>query len=141
MALICDTSGLFALYDADDTHHAAVKVIVEAESGPLFVPIILLAEIDYLFSTRLGDRATLDFLDSVDQAAFILVAPTFEDMARCRQLLEQYRDLKLGIADASVIATAERLNIPRLLTLDQRHFRVVESVGGRRFTLLPADAP
>ena len=26
MALICDTGGLFALYDADDSHHAASEI-------------------------------------------------------------------------------------------------------------------
>jgi uncharacterized protein len=141
MALICDTSGIFALYDADDAHHSAVNAAVEAEPGPLFLPTILLAEIDYLFSTRLGQNASLDFLESVEQSAFILVPFMPEDLVRCRGLLSQYRNLKIGIADASVVATAERLNILRLLTFDERHFRVIKPAAGGHFTLLPADAP
>ena len=31
MALICDTGGVYALYDADDAHHAAVRAVVETE--------------------------------------------------------------------------------------------------------------
>ena len=50
MALICDTGGVYALYDADDAQHAAVREVVEAEPGPLFLPVILLAEIDYLLA-------------------------------------------------------------------------------------------
>lgn len=49
MALICDASGVYALYDANDAQHAAVVSLVESEPGPLLLPIILLAEIDYLF--------------------------------------------------------------------------------------------
>src|SRR5262249_14304991 len=45
------------LYDADDAHHAAIKAVVENEPGPLFLPVVLLAEIDYLLSTRLGQEA------------------------------------------------------------------------------------
>lgn len=57
MALICDTGGVFGLYDADDAHHAAIKAVVEREPGPLFLPVVLLAEVDYLLSTRLGQEA------------------------------------------------------------------------------------
>ena len=32
MALICDTSGIYALYDTDDSQQAAVTAIVESES-------------------------------------------------------------------------------------------------------------
>lgn len=36
MALICNTSGVYALYDAEDAHHDAAKTVAVAESGPLF---------------------------------------------------------------------------------------------------------
>jgi len=39
-----------------------------------------------------------------------------------------------------VIATAERLNIDRILTVDVRDFSAVRSRKGRPFVLLPADA-
>jgi uncharacterized protein len=108
MALICDTGGVYALYDADDAHHGAVKEVVEAEQGPLFLPVVLLAEIDYLLSTRLTVDAALDFLESVEQGAFILLPLPAHDIARCRELMNQYRDLRPGVADASVVVAAER---------------------------------
>jgi hypothetical protein len=52
--LVCDTRAVVGLYDADDAHHAAIRAVVEKEPGPLFLPVVLLAEIDYLLSTRLG---------------------------------------------------------------------------------------
>ncbi len=139
MALICDTSGIYALYDADDAHHAAVRAVVEAEQEPLLLPTILLAEIDYLLTSRLGIEEELDFLDSVLAGAFTPVAPTPDDWSRSRELVAQYRDLPLGIADASVVATAERLGNPRILTLDQRHFRAIRPRNLPYLVLLPAD--
>ena len=65
---------------------------------------------------------------------------TSADVHRCRVLLQTYADLKLGLADASVITTAERLGIRRILTVDERDFRAVRSSSGTPFTLLPADA-
>lgn len=53
--------------------------------------------------------------------------------------MAQYQDLNLGLADASVIATAERLRIQAILTLDERHFRVIRPNGFDHFILYPAD--
>ncbi len=57
MAVVCDTGAVYALYDADDAQHAACKAVVESERGPLFLPVVLLAEIDYLLTSRLGADA------------------------------------------------------------------------------------
>ena len=71
--------------------------------------------------------------------AYELVHFTAALLRRSVELDEHYGDLGLGLADASVIAIAEELRTRDLLTLDQRHFRAVESrVGALR--LLPADA-
>jgi hypothetical protein len=139
MALICDTGAVYALYDCDDAHHVDARAVVEAEVGPLLLPIVLLAEIDYLLMVRLGVDAALDFLESIEQGAFILVTPSAADLTRCRELVGQYRALRLGLADASVVATAERMKIARLFTVDQRHFRAIQPRGLSHFVLLPAD--
>lgn len=141
MAVVCDTGAIYALYDADDTHHESVRQAVEVEPGPLFLPVALLTEIDYLLSTRLGSQAALDFIDSVIEGAFVVVPLFTDDLLRCRALVAQYADLPLGLADASVVAVAERLELQRLLTVDQRHFRTVRPAKWDHFLLLPADAP
>ena len=141
MAVICDTGAVYALYDADDNYHAAAKEVVETEPGPMFLPLVLLAEIDYLLTTRLGTDAALEFLESIEAGAFTLVVPSTEDFGRCRELINQYRGLSLGLADATVVATAERLKIQRVFTVDERHFRAVQPRGLGHFVILPADRP
>src|SRR5438105_14702314 len=108
MAVICDTGAVYALYDADDRHHTDASAFIESESGLLLLPTLLLTEIDYLLTNRLGTDAALDFLQSVESGAFTLVSPSTEDLARCRELVGQYRSLTLGLADASIVAAAER---------------------------------
>ena len=139
MAVVCDTGAIYALYDADDEHHVACRSVVEIELGPLFLPVVFLAEIDYMLTARLGSDAALEFLESVEADAFTLVDLSSEDLFRCRELMTQYQDLSLGIADASVVVTAERLQIQRLFTVDQRHFRVIQPRGLGHFLILPAD--
>ena len=64
---------------------------------------------------------------------------TEADAARCKELLLKYEDLDLGLVDAAVVATAERLNIRRILTVDERDFRAVRPARGEPFVLMPGD--
>ena len=139
MALICDTSGIFALYDADNVDHTATVAVVEAEGDQLLVPVVLLAEIDYLLHSRLGADAARDFLAAVERAEFVLLPFLPVDVVRCGELLTRYRDMEIGLADAAVAATAERLDVARLLCLDERHFRAIRPQNLGHFILLPAD--
>jgi uncharacterized protein len=61
------------------------------------------------------------------------------DVAQARSVIAKYADLKIGLADASVVVLAARHLTSRVLTLDTRHFRAVEPLQGGSFTLLPAD--
>ena len=54
-------------------------------------------------------------------------------------MLASHSDLMIGLADASVVVLAARYGTNRVLTLDERHFRVLRTPGGEYFTLLPAD--
>jgi predicted nucleic acid-binding protein len=55
------------------------------------------------------------------------------------ELVGRDGDLRLGLADASVVVIAGAAKTTRLLTLDERHFRSVRPLWGEAFTLLPAD--
>lgn len=139
MSLILDSGGLYALYDVDDRFHQAARRVIERERGPLILPSAILSEIDYLLREFLGIDAELDFLDGLRTGAYLLEPLTSTDLDRCHTLIKRYRDLNLGLADTAVIATAERLNITRILTVDERDFRAIKAEHGP-LTLLPADA-
>lgn len=136
MALILDSGAVYALYDAGDKHHVAVKRLIERERLPLVIPAATLAEIDYLLSEFLGTSAELDFLDALADGFYALEPLTREDLKYCRRVIDDYSDLKIGLADASVMASAERLNINRILTVDLRHFGTVKPKKWKAFHLL-----
>lgn len=140
MALIADSGAIYAIYDARDRHHATVASVVGQERGVILIPTVILAEIDYLLRVRLGARSVDRFLEGISVGGFSLESFTSQDLARGRALLEKYADLDIGLADAAVIATAERLGVRRILTVDERHFRAVRDSDGKPFTLLPSDA-
>jgi predicted nucleic acid-binding protein len=139
VALVADIGGIYALYDASDRHHRAVRRAVEAEAGPLILPAPVLGELDYLLRTRIGVDAELRLLEGVGNGPLTVEQFTRQDSVRCRALLLKYRELDLGLADASVIAVAERLGVKRILTVDERDFRAVRAADGKAFILVPRD--
>jgi predicted nucleic acid-binding protein len=54
--------------------------------------------------------------------------------------MERYADLRIGVADASVVVLASRHRTLDLLCTDERHFRALRGTGGKPFRLLPLDA-
>ncbi|HEV8237771.1 MAG TPA: PIN domain-containing protein [Thermoanaerobaculia bacterium] len=139
MTVVADSGAIYALYDAGDRHHRAVAEAFAAVPGPVIVPMALLAEADFLLRRYLGIDAELDFLRSLEDGAFLLEPFTDADVSRVRELVERYRDLDIGVADAAVVATAERLNTRTILTVDKRHFRALRHRNGSAFVLWPAD--
>lgn len=139
MPLIGDSGAIYAIYDADDKHHQRVCAVLEQEKGPIIIPDLILVEIDYLLREFLSIDAELDFLTDIAIGVYRLESLGMSDLNRCRQLIEQYRNLDLGLADAAVIAVAERLKIYHILTVDERDFRVVRPKGKKAFIILPAD--
>jgi hypothetical protein len=48
-----------------------------------------------------------------------------------------YRDLPLGSVEASVVATAERMRVGEIATLDRRHFTIVRPRHVNAFEFVP----
>jgi predicted nucleic acid-binding protein len=53
---------------------------------------------------------------------------------------ERHADMGLGLADASLVVLAQRLETIDIAALDERHFRAVRPIGGGdAFRVLPRD--
>jgi hypothetical protein len=137
VALVCDTGPLLAALDAADPDHERCARLLTDATEDLIVPTLVLAELDYWCSRRLGSSAWLIFLEDALAGVYRVESPTGADLARCRDLQDQYADLSLGVVDASIVALVERLGEPKVATLDQRHFRAVRPAHVEALELRP----
>lgn len=135
--MLVDAGPLYAYVDADDAHHAACLDLLENHPGPLVVPMLVVTEVTYLLGTRLGPQAEVRFLGDLASGDLAVEPVSAADWLRIAELVWQYRDLPLGTTDASVVATAERLGLSDVATVDRRHFGVVRPRHLQAFTLLP----
>lgn len=68
---------------------------------------------------------------------FSIVELRFADYVRIAEICKKYSDKDIGLVDASIVAIAERLNEPKVATLDHRHFRLIQPRHVDALELLP----
>ncbi len=136
--LLVDAGPLYAAADRRDHNHDRCAALFREHVGtPFVVPALVLTEVAHLLGDRIGPDAETAFAGSLAAGELLVEPPTPADWTRIVELCAAYRDLPLGIADASVVAAAERLEMERIVTLDHRHFATVRPTHVGAFTLLP----
>lgn len=138
--ILLDTSGLLSALFPDQTQHERCRAILEKSRGPFLLSPFVLAELDYLIMKFAGQEAEIAFLEDVAAEAYHLAPFTAHEVDRARKSIQRFADLEIGLADASICVLSERFKTLDVLTLDERHFRVLTGDTDRPFRILPADA-
>jgi uncharacterized protein len=140
VTLVIDAAPLVALADIREPRRREILEQLEAERGqrvhsgarysrdrvparPTFGPSARRASLEDLGAHRYESPG----LDGADYEAAL-------DLDR------RYAEMNLGLTDLSMVVIAGKLGTRRLLTFDERHFRVVRPRQAGTFTLLPAGA-
>ena len=139
MALILDTGPLYASLDRSDADYATCRKLIESTEEPLVIPAPVLVEVDYWVHVRLHPGVFVALLDDIVAGAYRIEEPQPEDYWRIRELCDRYDDADIGFVDAAVLAVVERLNEPKLATLDHRHFRLLRPRHVDFLQLLPEE--
>jgi uncharacterized protein len=135
VALIVDTGSLVATLDATDPDHERCADLLARSTEPRVIPACVLVEVEYLL--RPWPEAFSALLADFRTGALELVDVPIRWLLRAGELIDQYRDLPLGLVDATVIAATEMLRETKVATLDRRHFSVVRPAHTDALTLLP----
>ncbi|HEX3735236.1 MAG TPA: PIN domain-containing protein [Solirubrobacterales bacterium] len=136
-----DTGAVLELASSSGRRHKDVLAVVEALDGPFVLSPFVLAELDYMLIERHGQEQQLALLSEVADGAYELAEFGREDIEAAAVVMKRYADLRVGLADASIVVLAEKHGIVDVLTFDQRHFRTMRGPSGRPFRLLPDDYP
>lgn len=135
--IVVDTGPIVAAASKKDPDHDASMAALTSLREPPVISAFVAAEVCYFLDTRTTPATEAAFVRSLSDGTFHLVDLAPSDLERLAELIEQYADLPLGAADASVIALAERMNITTVMTLDRRHFSIVRPRHVDAFELLP----
>ncbi len=137
--ILMDTGPFVALLDPRDAEHERCKAVLKGLGEPLITTTPVLTEAFHLLPPGGQGGANLRaFLRRGGAAVWFMDGPLLE---RCLDLMEQYADHPMDLADASLVAAAEALKIRRIFTLDRDDFSTYRLRRGRTpqsFEILPA---
>ncbi len=136
--MICDTGGIISGLIANQPHQEECLAAING-ADRLIVPPLVLCELDYIVTKRHGDNVAGRVLARLAEPEYEIASFTTADLLAAIDVMRTYKDLNIGLTDASLVVLAKRYKTDEILTLDQRHFRVMRGLDGRHFRLLPFD--
>ncbi len=120
---LCDASPLIALINQGDDNHQRCVDILPLLSAPLITTCACFTEAMYLLGRYGGWLAQQELWGYVADQILVIYHHTSDELIRIKILMEQYRDVPMDLADASLVAMAEVFNQRLIFTLDRDFFK------------------
>lgn len=140
--IIVDTGFWFGLLDKRDAYHDRCQNFLANCQEPLITTFPVLTEALHLLMSRGHTQQGISLLQVLDKlhskGLFSTFSLTQLHLPRIRQLMLNYADLPMDLADASLVILAEYLEDGRIISTDRRDFHTYRGKNNRPFiNLLP----
>jgi predicted nucleic acid-binding protein len=120
--IIVDTEVWVGLADRRDQYHVRCREFLRHNREPLITTYPVLVEAVHLLFRRVGVSMTLTWLKTLQNHEFRLFPLRVEHLSRITDLMHQYADLPMDLADASLVLLAEQQGDGRIVSTDERDF-------------------
>lgn len=120
--IIADTGFWVALLDRQDAYHQTVRGFAQQLNEPLISTLPVVTEVCYLLQKRCGSALASEFLVAQGEGLFSIFTIEQQHLARCALLMNQYANLPMDFADASLVVLAEHLGHGKIVSTDRRDF-------------------
>jgi predicted nucleic acid-binding protein len=133
--MLIDTGPLVAILHAGDQDHDRCKAVLRRLREPPATVWPVIGEALYLLAASWAARDAL--WEMVSDGHVRLLPLGMDDVPRMRDLMCQYRDSPMDIADAALVRVAERERVRHVFTLDRRHFHRYRPHRLGHFVIIP----
>ena len=134
--ILFDSGPLVALVDADDQYHAecstAFRTLRRQRMGTVWP--VLTEAMHFLEDLP---KAQDNVWEMVVRDVVEVLPLGLDDVPRIRELMRQYADRPMDLADAALIRVAEREGTRQFFTVDRKDFAVYRLHGKIRPSILP----
>lgn len=135
--ILVDTAPLIALIDAGQgTAHQRCVETYRLINEPMLTTWCCFTEAMYFLYQLRGWSAQDILWQFIEREALFLHNTHLIEQIRMRELMAQYQDLPMDLADASLVTLAEHTRIKRIFTLDS-DFYVYRLPGKESFEVMP----
>jgi predicted nucleic acid-binding protein len=128
--ILVDTGPLVALFDPQDAQHERCVKALKAFKEPLVTTIPVLTEAFHMLGpASVGSDRLRDFIDNGGLSIWFFDRGT---VRRAFEMMEQYADHPMDLADASLVAAAEAVGTRQVFTIDRKDFATYRVRRGHR---------
>lgn len=133
--LLLDTGAFVALVDRSEKRHADCVAALDAWRGAVVTTEAVLTETLYLLGPEWRPQKLC--LEFFARGAFLLAPSSQASLKRVAILMERYRNVPMGFADATLVALGEELQTDAVFTLDHGGFSAYRVNRRKAFRLVP----
>lgn len=138
--MLTDAGPLVALFDRNDADHQRCTNVTRHSRRVMISTWPVFTEAMYLLGRRMAPNgrwhAQQQLWSLLIRGDLVVRTLGTPEIVRSFELMRQYRDLPMDLADATLVAVAEAIDSARIFTLD-KHFSVYRFRGRRRFEIVP----
>jgi predicted nucleic acid-binding protein len=128
--ILVDSGPLVALFDPKDPSHGRCREVLKTLREPLVTTVPVLTEAFHMLSPdSLGSDRLRDFIARRGAVVWFFDVASLQ---RAFELMEQYADHPMDLADASLIAAAEASAASKVFTIDRDDFQTYRIRRGHR---------
>ena len=120
--ILVDTGAWLALLDRRDASHGLCCDFFRNNREPLMTTWPVLVECVHLMFGRIGVSKTLAWLHTLESQGVGIFVMEASHFPRVIALMNQFRDLPMDLADASLVLLAEESGEGRIVSTDERDF-------------------
>ncbi len=135
--ILVDAGPLIAIIDRGEPDHRICVEALSSLTGPMLTTWPALTEAIYLLGRAGGWPAQEALWKLLARDDLQLVDLDQSLLRRTRALMKKYVDVPMDLADATLVAAAEKLKLNRILTLDS-DFQIYRLAGRRYFEVIPS---
>ena len=115
--ILIDAGPLIALFDKDDNHHKRVRKFLSENPYCFISTLAVFTEVSHMLDFNVNVQQ--DFYEWVMYKGVIISDINQHDIPRIAELTKKYADLPMDFADATLVVTAEKTGIKKIISLDR----------------------
>ena len=115
--ILIDAGPLIALFDVNDNCHKSVREFLIKNPYCFISTLAVFTEVSYFLSVSI--KAQMDFFEWVMHKGVIVSDINQNDIPRIMELTKKYADLPMDFADATLVVSAEKTGIRKIVSLDK----------------------
>jgi uncharacterized protein len=116
-SILIDSGPLIALFDSGDNHHRKIRSFLKKNPFRFISTIAVFTEVSHMLD--FNTLVQKDFYEWVMRKGVIISDINQNDMLRLVELTKKYSNLPMDFADATLVITAEKTGIRKIISIDR----------------------